>query len=398
MPVNHGNIVADSAMKLALAIVLLAVALCVTLPLSLGAHVAGHAVAGHFFGMRLLAMRIGPVLVTPWAIGNRFEWLSIKSKMDLMAGWVQFDDSSLPTWKRPRGWQVMIGGGSAMNLAVSFLCAMFSLFATGVMYVLFRQAVWINLAVCVVNLIPFVWARFEFESDGKKLMTLFMDEGDGDEVLMERMRNEVIVGPIRPASWPRERGTAWETQLRQSPATTQGKSEQLETMLYLFLQGIDRSDSEVAWRWVQAMQNVVASEPDNHDIAFDTARVMCALYAARWERNAEAAVRLMEQVDLSSGVSANPWFTVARAAISFAETTDATFSAEEKLEEARRRAARAVEQLREPARLHGIDQLMRGIAQAILGDAEVEMQKRAYFSGGTGELQSPLSDEDIEAA
>jgi hypothetical protein len=348
--------------------------------------------------MRLLAMRIGPVLVTPWAIGNRFEWLSIKSKMDLVAGWVQFDDSSLPTWKRPRGWQVMIGGGSTMNLAVSFLCAMFSLFATGVMYVLFRQAVWINLAVCVVNLIPFVWARLEFESDGKKLMTLFMDEGDGDEVLMERMRNEVIVGPIRPASWPRERETAWETQLRQSPATAQGKSEQLETMLYLFLQGIDRSDSEVAWRWVQAMQNVVASEPDNHDIAFDTARVMCALYAARWERNAEAAVRLMEQVDLSSGVSGNPWFTVARAAISFAETTDATFSAEEKLEEARRRAARAVEQLREPARLHGIDQLMRGIAQAILGDAEVEMQKRAYFSGGTGELQSPLSDEDIEAA
>jgi hypothetical protein len=404
VPISHENIVVDSGLKLALALVLLAVAVLVMTPLALALHVVGHAVAGHFFGMRLLAVRIGPLLVTPWAIGNRFEWLSIKSRMDLLTGWTQFDDSPLPTWKRARGWQVMIGGGSAMNLAVSFLCAIMSVFASDVTYVLLRQAVWLNLLVSIVNIVPFVWARFDFESDGKKLMTLFLDEGDADEQLMERLRNEVIVGPIRPASWPRERETAWETRLRQTPATEQGKAEQLETMIYLFVQGVDRSDSEVAWRWVQAMQNVLANEPRNHDIAFETARVMCALYAARWERNPESATQLIEQISPESGITANPWYTVARAATSFAESTVATFSAEEKLEEARRRAARALNQLIEPARLHGIDQMMRGIAQAILGDAQIELQKRDYLNresdyAETAELESGLELEgDTEAA
>jgi hypothetical protein len=175
-------------------------------------------------------------------------------------------------------------------------------------------------------------------------------------------------------------------------------------MVYLFVQGVDRSDSEVAWRWVQAMQNALSSDPDNHEIAFETARVMCALYAARWERNPESAVQFMEQISPESGITANPWYTVARAATSYAESTVATFSAEEKLEEARRRAARAVSQLVEPARLHGIDQMMRGIAQAILGDAEIELQKRDYLARDTGysepaELESGLdSEDDTEAA
>jgi hypothetical protein len=46
-----------------------------------------------------------------------------------------------------------------------------------------------------------------------------------------------------------------------------------------------------------------------------------------------------------------------------------------------RRAVRARDQLAEPAGLHGIDQLMRGLAQAIAGDVEVELQKQAYFAG-----------------
>jgi hypothetical protein len=401
VPVSHENLIVDSILKLALAIVLLAVAVLVTLPISMGIHVAGHALAGHFFGMRLLAVRIGPLLVTPWAIGNRFELLSVKSRMDLLTGWTQFDDSPLPTWKRPRGWQVAIGGGPAMNLGVSLLCSIMSLFASDVTYVLLRQAVWLNLAVAVVNIIPFVWSRFDFESDGKKLMTLFLDENGGDATLMERLRNEVIVGPIRPASWPRERETAWETKLRQTPATPDGKAEQLETMVYLFMQGVDRSDSEVAWRWVQAMQNALSSDPDNHDIAFETARVMCALYAARWERNSESAADILAQINPESGITSNPWFTVARAATSYAESTVATFSAEEKLEEAKRRAARACDQLVEPARLHGVDQMMRGIAQAILGDAEVELQKRAYYAREAeqpAELESSEDGEDTEAA
>jgi hypothetical protein len=398
VPISNDNIVLDSVLKLCLALILLAVAVLVTLPLALATHVAGHAVAGHFFGMRLLAMRIGPVLVTPWAIGNRFQWLSIKTKLDVLTGWVQFDDSPLATWKRPRGWQVMIGGGSALNLGVSFICAMLSLFANDITYVLLRQAVWLNLAVAVVNVIPFAWSRFEFESDGKKLMTLLLDEGDGDEVLMERLRNEVIVGPIRPASWPRERETAWETQMRQTPVTEGGKADQIEMMVYLFLQGIDRSDSEVAWRWVQAMQTTLANDPGNHDIAFETARVMCALYAARWEHNPESAGRLLEQISPESGMTVNPWYTIARAATSYTESTVVTFSAEEKLVEARRRAARACTQLVEPARLHGIDQLMLGIAQAIMGDAEVDLQKRAYFADESAKSAELPNAEEIEAA
>jgi hypothetical protein len=381
VPVGAGNIVVDSVLKLILGVILLAIAMVVILPLAMGTHIVGHGVAGHFFGMRLLAMRVGPFLVVPEAIDERIERLPVKSKWDVLTGWVHFDDSSLPTWKRPRGWQVMLGGGSAMNLGVSFVLALMSVFFSGIIYVLMRQAVWLNLAVAVVNMIPFVWPRFEWESDGKKLMAMFMGDGAEDEELMERLRDEVIVGPIRPASWPRERETAWETKLRQTAVTDQVRADQVETMVYLFLQAVDRSDSEVAWRWVQAMQNAVSAAPANHDLSLETARVMCALYAARWERNAEGAQRLIEQVSPDSGIMANPWYTVARAAISLAEASDATFSADIKLEEARRRAIRARDQLAEPARLHGIDQLMRGLAQAIAGDVDVELQKQAYFAG-----------------
>jgi hypothetical protein len=381
VPVSAGNIVLDSILKLVFGVILLAIAMVVVLPVSMGVHVVGHAVAGHFFGMRLLAMRVGPYLVVPEAIDNRIERLPVKSRMDILTGWVQFDDSPLPTWKRPRGWQVMLGGGSALNLGVSFVLALMSVFAGGIFYVLMRQAVWLNLAVAVVNMIPFVWQRFEWESDGKKLMAMFLGDGGEDEELMERLRDEVIVGPIRPASWPRERETAWETKLRQSAATDQVRADQVETMVYLFLQAVDRSDSETAWRWVQAMQNAVSAEPANHDLSFESARVMCALYAARFEQNADGATRLIEQVSPDSGMMANPWYTVARAAISLAEASDATFSADMKLEEAMRRAVRARDQLAEPARLHGIDQLMRGLAQAIAGDVEVELQKQAYFAG-----------------
>jgi hypothetical protein len=66
--------------------------------------------------------------------------------------------------------------------------------------------------------------------------------------------------------------------------------------------------------------------------------------------------------------------------------------------EARRRAARACTQLVEPARLHGIDQLMLGIAQAIMGDAEVELQKRAYFADESAKSAELPNAEEIEAA
>lgn len=379
VPISHNNIVIDSALKLLLAIVLTVVAVCIVLPLAMAIHVVGKAAAGHFFGMRVLAVRLGPVLVTPWSITNRFELLAVHGWQDVLTGWVQFDDSPLATWKRPRGWQVAMGGGSATNLGVSFICALMSVFATGVWYVVLRQAVWLNLGAAIVNLIPFAVARFGYESDGKRLLTLVFDEGDGADAMMEKLRNEVVVGPIRPASWPRERETAWETSLRSTPASADGKAEQLETMVYLFLQGVDRGDSEVAWRWVQAMHHVIGSDPDNHDLAFETARVMCTLYAARWEKNAESASTIIGQVSPDSGMTFSPWYTVARAAVTLSEASEATISRQEGLESARALAGLAREQLTEPARLHGVDQLMQGIAQSIYSDADVELQKTAYF-------------------
>jgi hypothetical protein len=336
-------------------------------------------VAGHFFGMRVLAMRVGPVLITPWSIGDRYELLAVRSWRDVLTGWVQFDDSALPTWKRIRGWQVAMGGGSAMNLGVSFLCAMISILASGFLYVLLRQAVWLNLGVAVVNIIPFVWKRFEFESDGKRLMTLLFDEGDGADDMMETLRNEVVVGPIRPASWPRERESAWETSLRSTPSSAEGKSEQLETMVYLFLHAVDRGDSETSWRWIQAMHHILSSDTENHDIAWETARVMCAIYAARWEKNPEAATASLEQISPTSGMTMSPWFTVAKAATLYAEAEGATVDRIEKLEQAKRVADIARDQLVEPARLHGVDQLMQGIAQSVHGDADIELQKQAYY-------------------
>jgi hypothetical protein len=274
----------------------------------------------------------------------------------------------------------MIGGGSAMNLGVSFICAMASVFAMGVNYVLLRQMVWINLAVCIVNLVPFVWAKYGYESDGKRLMALLLDEGDGAEALMERLRDEVVVGPTRPASWPRERVTAWETKLRQMPATAEARPDQLEVMIYLFLQALDRGDRDVAWQWVQAMHHVLAADPSSHEVAFDMSRIMCALYAARWDKNGEAAHTVLDGIDLESDMRFNPWYSIARAATLLAETSSSDADVEQKLTEAVAAAELAHDALVEPAKLHGIDQLMQGIALAIKGDAETELQKLAYYA------------------
>lgn len=195
---------------------------------------------------------------------------------------------------------------------------------------------------------------------------------------MERLRNEVVVGPVRPASWPRERETAWETALRSNPSTPEGKAESLETMVYLFVQGVDRGDSEVAWRWVQAMHHLIASDPDNHDIAFETARVMCALYAARWEKNAESAAEMLEKVSPASGMMMSPWYSVAKAATTLAEASTVTELRREAFEKAKAQAEAVRASLIEPARLHGVDQMMQGIAQSIYGDADIELQKQAY--------------------
>jgi len=398
VPVTHGNIVVESAFKLTLGIVLITAALLVVLPLSMAVHVIGHAVAGHFFGMRLLAVRVGPVLATPWAIASRFELLPIRNRMDIPTAWVQFDDSPLPPWKRQRGWQVMMSGGSALNLGVSFLCAMISMLAGGVIYVLLRQAVWLNLAVCIVNLVPFVWSKYQFESDGKRLLALLLDEGDGAEPLMERLRDEVVVGPTRPASWPRERITAWETKLRQTPATAESRPEQLEVMIYLLLHALDRGDHEVAWRWVQAMHLVLGADLSNRDVAFDTARIMCALHAARWDKNGEAAHKLLDALDLESNMRFNPWYSVARSATLLAEASSPGSPAEQKLVEAVGVAQFAYDGLVEPARLHGIDQLMQGIALSVKGDAETELRKLAYYADSAPKQAEKTTPVDVTEA
>src|SRR3954451_16573555 len=62
VPVSSDMIVIDSALKLIVGLVLIAVAVAVVLPISMAFHTVGHAVAGHFMGMRLLAVRLGPIL------------------------------------------------------------------------------------------------------------------------------------------------------------------------------------------------------------------------------------------------------------------------------------------------------------------------------------------------
>jgi hypothetical protein len=294
-----------------------------------------------------------------------------------MTGWCQFDDSPLPTWKRLRGWQVMTVGGSGMNLLVSLVFSIMSIFASGVTYVLFREMVWLNLAACIVNLIPFVLPSLDFESDGKHLLALLLDADDGADALIEKLRDQVVVGPLRPASWPREREAAWEAKLRQTPATAEGRAEQMETMVYLFLQGIDRGDTDVAWRWVQAMHHVIAMDRESDDVAIDTGRVMCALHAARWEKNAESAQTLLDSVSTTSGMRFSGWYAAANTASLWAAATVESPEIASRLLATRAGAEVAIGQLRNPARLHGVDQLMLGIVRAIEGDVEVEMQRRS---------------------
>jgi hypothetical protein len=377
VPVSNDQIVIDSALTLLMAIFLLVIAAAVILPLTMAIHTIGHATAGYFFGMRLLAVRVGPVLFTPWTVGNRFEFLPISGKTDLMTGWSQFDDSPLPTWKRLRGWQVMTVGGSGMNLLVSLVFSIMSIFASGVTYVLFREMVWLNLAACIVNLIPFVLPSLDFASDGKHLLALLLDADDGADALIEKLRDQVVVGPLRPASWPREREAAWEAKLRQTPATAEGRAEQMETMVYLFLQGIDRGDTDVAWRWVQAMHHVIAMDRESDDVAIDTGRVMCALHAARWEKNAESAQTLLDSVSKTSGMRFSGWYAAANTASLWAAATAESPEITSRLLATRAGAELAIGQLRNPARLHGVDQLMLGIVRAIEGDVEVEMQRRS---------------------
>jgi hypothetical protein len=75
----------------------------------------------------------------------------------------------------------------------------------------------------------------------------------------------------------------------------------------------------------------------------------------------------------------SPWFAVARAATLLTGPSDEDVSVGESYAEAAATAERAHDALREPAKLHGIDQLLQGIALAIKGDAETELQKIAYY-------------------
>src|SRR3954447_7254010 len=97
VPVSNSNIVLDSALKFVVGILLIGVAVAVVLPISMALHTIGHAVGGHFMGLRVLAVRVGPILFSPLSPSNRFERLPISSKTDALIGWAQFDDSPIAT-------------------------------------------------------------------------------------------------------------------------------------------------------------------------------------------------------------------------------------------------------------------------------------------------------------
>ncbi|HRA47622.1 MAG TPA: hypothetical protein PK819_06110 [Thermomicrobiales bacterium] len=377
VPISNDQIVIDSVLKLIVGLVLTLVAVFITLPVAMAIHTIGHAVGGTLFHMRLLAVRLGPVLFTPLSVSNRFERIPIASRRDLLTGWAQFDDSPLPTWQRLRGWQATIAGGPALNLLVGFLAAMASFFAAGYSYVFLRQILWLNIGMCIATLIPWVWERFSYTSDGKLLMALVLDADDGADDLMETLRNEVVVGPLRPASWPRERESAWELKLRSLPATDEGRSEQMETLVYLFLHATDRGEKDTAWRWVQAMHHLIAQDANSGDIAIDTGRIMCALYAARWEKNPISARNLLDSVSPVAGLRNSPWYAAANAATLTAAAMLPTAEQPESLVDAKSTADLAAEQLHVPAKLHGVDQMLLGITEAVLHELGIALEQHA---------------------
>jgi len=172
---------------------------------------------------------------------------------------------------------VVLAAGPGLNLAVAFVCAMWSIFAGPVGYVLLREMVWINVAICLVALLPITGRGIE--SDGRRLYTLLMDRDDAD-VPIDRLRNGIMVGPTRPAAWPRGRLEAWETAIRRMPAAAEHREEQLELAVYLMLHALDRGDRDAAWQWSQSLQALLGSEPGTDSVAADLARVVLSLHAA----------------------------------------------------------------------------------------------------------------------
>lgn len=375
VPVEHDNRALDALLTVTAAIAFLAVAAVVVLPLALVLHQVGHALGGRLMGMRVLAVRVGPVLVEPLSATGVVTRLPLRRRDDLLVAWSHLDDSPLPSWGRTRGWLVVLAAGPALNLAVSVVCAVWSLVAGPVAYVLLREMVWVNLAVCLVALLPI--AALGGESDGRRLFTLLMDRDDAD-ALMDRLRNEIVVGPTRPAAWPRERLEAWETAIRR-PAAAERREEQLELAVYLMLHALDRGDRDAARQWSQALQSLLGSEALAGDpVAADLARGVLALHAARWDQQVDTARRHLDRIAPGSDVRRSPWHMVAEAAVVLGESAAASFDRVDLIEAAGALAERAALALAEPARLHGVDQLMRGHAEAVAGDARVELQRLAY--------------------
>jgi hypothetical protein len=72
-----------------------------------------------------------------------------------------------------------------------------------------------------------------------------------------------------------------------------------------------------------------------------------------------------------------------------AEAANPGAPAEQKLTEAVTAAEQGHDALKDPAKLHGIDQLMQGLALAVKEDAETELQKVAYYATKAAEKPAP---------
>ena len=385
VPVDHGNRVIDAALTVLAAAGFLILAAAVVLPLSLVIHQLGHALGGHLIGMRVIAIRVGPVLLAPSAIVDRVTLLPVRGWDDILVSWSQFDDTPVPTWRRERAWQVVLASGPGLNLAASFTCSLTALLVGPVAYVIFREFVWINLLLCIAALIPITVRGVP--SDGKRLLTLLLDER-GAVGLLDQLRDEVVVGPVRPAGWPRERIAAWEARIRQTPLTAEGREEQLELAIYLTVNALDRADDAAAWQWLQALSTLLAADPDQHHHAAETARIVLALHAARWERDGVQARVVVEAISKESDIAGSPWHAVARAAVRLCETESAASPCEEAAAEAYALAMDAKERLQEPARLHGLDRMMLGIAAAIESEADRLLRRIAYEADAARETRA----------
>ena len=173
---------------------LMLVAIALTLTVTGFIHESGHAIVGAAFGMRLLALTIGPFR---WARRDG-EW-KLKLSKQIFGGSV----SSVPTHSDQPAWQdvLMVFAGPLANLcsAPVFFWITLQTAAPRFAHLWFFFAFLTTLAVVVpiLNLIPFRTATGSY-SDGARIVQIFTGSPVVEYQRALRALRSTLVTPLRP--------------------------------------------------------------------------------------------------------------------------------------------------------------------------------------------------------